>query len=110
MLGWHQKKGEMIYGVEIFNILNTNSTRFARNFQRAKRKSQCVLILNLNPSSQANFVILIIWTSRNQTSIDFFSRSQLIIDECGSSSFNNKIPKNVTPTPLHSFFQKLDIN
>jgi hypothetical protein len=66
----------MIFGVEIPNILNTNSTRFARNFQRAKRKLEQVLFLNLNPSSQANFVILMLWTSRDQTSFDFFSRSQ----------------------------------
>jgi hypothetical protein len=26
----------------------------------------------------------------------------------GSSSFNNKIPIDATPTPLHSFSQKLD--
>jgi hypothetical protein len=30
-----QKEGEMIFGVEILNILNTNSTRFVGNFQQA---------------------------------------------------------------------------
>jgi hypothetical protein len=34
----HQKEGEMIYGVEIPNIFNTNSTRFAGNFQKGKKK------------------------------------------------------------------------
>jgi hypothetical protein len=38
----HQKEGEMISGVEIPSILNTNSTRFAGNFQRAKRRLQHV--------------------------------------------------------------------
>ncbi len=84
--------------MEIPNILNTSSTRFAGNFQRAERKLQRVLFLNLNPSSQTNFVILVLWTSRDQTSLDFLSRSQLVVDECGSSSFNNRNPTNATPT------------
>ncbi len=86
------------FGMEISNILNTSSTRFAGNFQRAERKLQRVLFLNLNPSSQTNFVILVLWTSRDQTSLDFLSRSQLVVDECGSSSFNNRNPANATPT------------
>jgi hypothetical protein len=53
-------------------------------------------------------LFLVLWTSKDWTSFDFFSRNQLIVDECGSSSFNNIIPTNVTPTPLHNFSQKLD--
>jgi len=36
-LGSHQKEGEIISGVEILNILNTNSTRFVRNFPKIKK-------------------------------------------------------------------------
>jgi hypothetical protein len=90
--------------MEIPNILNASSTRFTRNFQGAERRLQQILFLNLNPSSQTNFVILVLWTSREQTSLDFLSRSQLVVDECGSSFFSNKNPTNVIPTSLHSFF------
>jgi hypothetical protein len=58
-----KKLREMIFGVEIPNILNTNSRRFVENFQRAKRRLQHVLFLN--PSSQFFFVILVLWTSRD---------------------------------------------
>jgi hypothetical protein len=44
--------------MEILNILNASSTRFTRNLQGAKRRLQQILFLNLNPSSQINFVIL----------------------------------------------------
>jgi len=98
------------FGMEILNILNTSSTRFIGNFQRAERKLQQVLFVNPNPSSQTNFVILVLWTSRDWTSFDFLSRSQLVVDECTSSSFNNKNPTNATPTSLCCFFQKLDKN
>jgi len=94
----------------ILNILNTNSTRITRNFQIIERKLQHILFLNLNPSNQTNFVIVALWTSRDQTSLDFLSRSQLVIDECGNSSFNNKNPTNATPISLRSFCQKLDKN
>ncbi len=96
--------------MKILNILNTNSTRIVGNFQRAKRKLQHIFFLNLNPSNQSNFVMLALWTSRDHTSFDFLSRNQLVVNECGSSSFNNKNPTNVTPTSYCSFSQKLDIN
>ncbi len=63
------------------------------------------MFLNLNPSNQTNFVILALWTSKDQTSFYFLSRSQLVVDECGNSSFNNKNPTNATPTSLHSFLR-----
>jgi hypothetical protein len=40
------------FEMEIPNILNTNSTKFAGNFQRAERRLQRVLFLNLNLSNQ----------------------------------------------------------
>jgi hypothetical protein len=89
-------------------ILNVSSTRFTRNLQGAEKRLQQILLLNLNPCSQTNFIILTLWTSRDQTSLDFLSRSQLVVDECGSSSFNNKNPTNATPTSSCSFIQKLD--
>jgi hypothetical protein len=103
-IGVTEKEGEMISGLEIPSILNTNSTRFAGNFRRAERRLQEVLFLNLNASSQANFVILILWISRDQTSLDFLSRSQLIVNECGSSSFNNRSPQML---PSHHYIISL---
>jgi hypothetical protein len=47
------------------NILNASSTRFIENFQGVERKLQQILLLNLNPSSQTNFIILALWTSRD---------------------------------------------
>jgi hypothetical protein len=87
----------------ILNILNASSTRFIGNFQRAKWRLQQILLLNLNPSSQTNFIILTLWTSRDQTSLDFLSRSQLVVGECGNSSFNNTNTTNATPTSSCSF-------
>jgi hypothetical protein len=87
----------------ILKILNASSTRFIGNFQGAKWRLQQILLLNLNPSSQTNFIILTLWTSRDQTSLDFLSRSQLIVGKCGSSSFNNKNTTNATPTSSCSF-------
>jgi hypothetical protein len=106
----HQKKRGGDFEMEIPNILNISSTRFTGNFQRAERKLQQILFLNLNPSNQTHFVILTLWSSRDQTSLDFLSRSQLVVDECGNSSFNNKIPTNATTTPLCCFSQKLNKN
>jgi hypothetical protein len=34
MISCHQKEGEMIFGVEIPNIVNTKSTRFAEIFKK----------------------------------------------------------------------------
>ncbi len=45
--------------MEIPNILNTNSTRIAGNFQKIERKLQHMFFLNLNPSNQSNFVMLL---------------------------------------------------
>jgi hypothetical protein len=53
------------FEMEIPNILNTSSTKFTRNFQRIERRLQQMLFLNLNPSSQTNFVILALWTSKD---------------------------------------------
>ncbi len=113
MIGFEKivtKKKAGDFDIVIFNILNASSTRFIGNFQGAKKRLQQILLLNLNPSNQTNFIIPTLWISRDQTSFDFLSRSQLVVDECGSSSFNNKILTNVTPTPLRSFSQKLDGN
>jgi hypothetical protein len=89
-------------------ILNASSPRFTENFQGAKKRLQQILFLNQNLFSQTNFTILTLWTSRDHTSFDFLSRSQLVVDECGSSSFNNKNPTNATPTSSCSSIQKLD--
>jgi hypothetical protein len=102
-----KKKGDDLE-MKIPKILNANSTRFTGNFQGVERRLQQILFLNLNPSNQTNFIILVVWTSKDQTFLDFLSRSQLVVDECGSSSFNNKNPTNVTPTSSCSFTQKLD--
>jgi hypothetical protein len=96
------------FEIKIPNILNASSTRFTINFQRVERMLQHILFLNLNPSNQTNFVILALWPSRDQTFLDFLSRIQLVVDECGNSSFNNKNPANATPTSLCSFTQKFD--
>jgi hypothetical protein len=63
----------------ISNILNTHSTRFIGDVQRAERKLQQILFQNLNPFKLTDFVILALWTSRDQTSLDFLSRSQLVV-------------------------------
>ncbi len=94
----------------ILDILNASLTRFTRNFQGIERRLQQILLLNLNPSNQTNFIILVLWTSNDQTSLDFLSRSQPVVDECGNSSFNNKNPTNVTSTSSYSFILKLDSN
>jgi hypothetical protein len=107
---YHQKRRGGDFEMEIFNILNASSTRFTRNFQGAKRRLQQILFLNFHPSSQTSFVILALWTSRNQISLNFLSRSQLVVDECGSSSFNNKNLTNATSTSFCSFILKLDKN
>jgi hypothetical protein len=39
------------------------------------------------------FTILTLWTSKDHTSLDFLSRNQMVVDECGSSSFNIKTPQ-----------------
>jgi hypothetical protein len=96
--------------MEIPNILNASSTRFTRNFQGAKKRLQQILFLNFHPFNQTNFVILALWTSRNQISVDFLSRSQLVVDECGGSSFSNKNPTNAASTSFCSFILKLDKN
>ncbi len=104
----HQKRRGGDFEMVIPIILNVSSTRFTRNLQGAIRRLQQILLLNLNPSSQTNFIILTQWTSRDHTSLDFLSRSQLVVDECGNSSFNNKNPTNATPTSSCSFIQKLE--
>ncbi len=77
-------------------------------FSETRQKVTSGIVFTSNPFSQANFVILVLWIPRDQTPLDFLSRSQLIVNECGSSSFNNKIPIDATPTSLHSFSHKLD--
>jgi hypothetical protein len=77
----------------INSILNASSTSFIGNFQRAERRLQQLLLLNLNPSSQTNFIILALWTSRDQTSLDFLSRSQLVVDECATHHSTTKTPQ-----------------
>ncbi len=84
------------------NILNASATWFTGNFQGVERRLQQTLLLNLNPSNQTNFIILAPWTSRDQTYLDFLSRNQLVVDENGNSSFNNKNPQNA-PTSSCSF-------
>ncbi len=53
------------FDMEIPNILNASSTRFIGNFRVVERMLQHILFLNLNPSSQTNFVILVLWTSKD---------------------------------------------
>jgi len=86
----------MIFVVEILNIVNTISIRFAKIFKKQIFFTTCIVS---KPKSfqLIFFVILVLWTSRDQTFLDFLSRSQLIVNECGSSSFNNKIPIYATP-------------
>jgi hypothetical protein len=98
-----KKKGDD-FEMKILHILNENSTRYTENFQGVEKRLQQILFLNLNPFSQTNFVILTLWTSRDQTSLNFLSRSQLVVDECGSSSFNNKIPQML---PQHHYIISL---
>ncbi len=100
----------MISGVEIPSILNTNSTRFCWKFSESRKKVTSGIVSKPKSFQPSNFVILVLWTSRDQIPLDFLSRSQLIVMcvATGSSSFNNKIPIDATPTPLHSFSQKLD--
>jgi len=73
----------------------------------AERRLQQILFLNQRSFGQINFTILTLWTSRNQTSLDFLSRSQLVVDECGSSSFNNKtsrmLPQHHHVVPFRSW-------
>jgi hypothetical protein len=59
------QKHAIIEGEVILTWLNENSTRFIGNFQAVERRFQHILFLNLNPSSQTNFVILALWTSRD---------------------------------------------
>jgi hypothetical protein len=66
--------------MEIPNILNASSTRFTRNFQKTKKKLQQILFLHLNCSNQTNFGMLVLWISRDQTSIYFLSRNHLVVD------------------------------
>ncbi len=49
----------------ISNILNASLTRFTEDFQGVKRRLQQILLQNLNPSSQTNFIILVLWTSKD---------------------------------------------
>jgi hypothetical protein len=63
------------FEIKIPNILNVSSTRLTGNFQGTKIRLQYILFLNQNPSNQTNFAILALWTLKDQTSIDFLSRS-----------------------------------
>jgi hypothetical protein len=57
----HQKRRGGDFEMKIPNILNASSTRFSGNFQGAERRLQQILLLNLNLSSQTNFIILALW-------------------------------------------------
>jgi hypothetical protein len=61
-----KKEGEVVLEMEISNILNASSIRFIDNFQVVERSLQHKLFLNLNPSRQTNFVILVLWTSKDR--------------------------------------------
>ncbi len=72
-----KKKGKMIFSVEILDIGYTNSKRFAEVFSNKKKVT--ISVISTSRSSQtSNVVILILWTSRDHTSLDFLSRSQLV--------------------------------
>jgi hypothetical protein len=60
----HKKEGEMISDVEIPNIVNTDSMRFAEIFKNRKNVT-IGIVSKLNPSNRANLVILVLWTSRD---------------------------------------------
>jgi hypothetical protein len=67
----------MISNVEIFNIGYTNSIGFAEIFQN--RKKVITSVISTSKSLQtSNFVIVVLWTSRDQIFLSFFSRSQLV--------------------------------
>jgi len=63
------------FGMEIPNILNTSSTRFVKNFQHSKKKVTTGIISKPNSFQSTNFVIIVLWTSRDQASLDFLSRN-----------------------------------
>jgi hypothetical protein len=54
----------MISDVEIPNIVNTDSMRFAEIFKNRKNVT-IGIVSKLNPSNRANLVILVLWTSRD---------------------------------------------
>jgi hypothetical protein len=72
-----KKEGEMIFGVEIPAIGYTNSIGFAEIFQNRKKVITSV-ISSSKSIHRSNFVILVLWTSRDQISLDFLSMSQLV--------------------------------
>jgi hypothetical protein len=80
------------------------------NVQGTERKLQQILFKNLNPFKLTDFVILALWTSKDQTSLDFLSRSHLIVYKHDSSSFTHKNPTSAISTSLRNLSQKLDMD
>ncbi len=54
----------MISGVEIPNILNANSIRFVEIFRNTKKVTTSVIFTSKSFKT-SNFVILVLWTSRD---------------------------------------------
>jgi hypothetical protein len=74
----HQKRrGHDFLCVEIPDIGYTNSIGFAEIFRN--RKKIITSVISISKSLQtSNFVILVLWTLRDQIALDFLSRSQLV--------------------------------
>jgi len=72
-----KRRGDDFWCVEIPDIGYTNSIGFVEIF--LKRKKVITSLISKSKSLQtSNFVILIVWTSRAQITLDFLSRSQLV--------------------------------
>jgi hypothetical protein len=67
----------MIFGVEILGIGYTNSVGFAEIFQNRKKVITSVIFTSKSLQT-SKFVILVLWTSRDQISLDFLSRNQIV--------------------------------
>jgi hypothetical protein len=63
----------MIFGVPML----TNSVGFAEIFQNKKKVITSVIFTSKSLQT-SNFVILVLWTSRDQISLDFLSRNQIV--------------------------------
>ncbi len=84
--------------MEISNILNASSIRFIDNFQVVERSLQHKLFLNLNPSRQTNFVILVLWTSKDRPFlISSQGANQLLMSvaiHCSTTKTSQMLPQH----------------
>jgi hypothetical protein len=64
--------------VEIPDIGYTNSIGSGENFYDKKKVMTSIIFTSISLHTP-NFIILVLWTSRDQISLDFLSKSQMVV-------------------------------